>query len=163
MAGDQERGIIPAYAGSTGRRTARSRPKSDHPRIRGEHFTRRSKITLIVGSSPHTRGARFLDKGSQFVYRIIPAYAGSTLGSLPSGTACPDHPRIRGEHLLPDNTSISYRGSSPHTRGARSARSRPSPGPGIIPAYAGSTNKPRIPRSEVRDHPRIRGEHGPSR
>ena len=29
--------IIPAYAGSTGRRTARPRPESDHPRIRGEH------------------------------------------------------------------------------------------------------------------------------
>ena len=51
-------GIIPAYAGSTGR-TARSTPrKPDHPRIRGEHEHLPAPGQPAVGSSPHTRGAR---------------------------------------------------------------------------------------------------------
>ena len=52
-------GIIPAYAGSTAVLSPGISSSWDHPRIRGEHFTRRSKITLIVGSSPHTRGALY--------------------------------------------------------------------------------------------------------
>ena len=51
------------------------------------------------------------------------------------------------------------RGSSPHTRGARPCL------PGfllvgrIIPAYAGSTRRPRQAAFSTRDHPRVRGEH----
>ena len=113
-------GIIPAYAGSTIRRSlslmdhlgssphTRGAPKTlptgaqateDHPRIRGEHPVR-------AGVSAPLR-------------RIIPAYAGSTSrsaiisdrdwgssphtrGALPSEyvaeSAPEDHPRIRGEH-----------------------------------------------------------------
>ena len=114
------RGIIPAYAGSTygmtvsfgcssgssphmrgarSRTSRRSRPRWDHPRIRGEHVHR------IVGPIPRAG--------------IIPAYAGSTFvgtlgtakrqGSSPHTRGAPlpdsvlrsgarDHPRIRGEH-----------------------------------------------------------------
>ena len=32
----------------------------DHPRIRGEHEMTLHKNGLVVGSSPHTRGARAL-------------------------------------------------------------------------------------------------------
>ena len=50
-------GIIPAYAGSTFRRSWPTSPSADHPRIRGEHETPRSKFPGGFGSSPHTRGA----------------------------------------------------------------------------------------------------------
>ena len=134
-------GIIPAYAGST---TMDGKARQ-----------------MRTGSSPHTRGAR-------------------TTRSL-CGVLSRDHPRIRGEHSTPcaahqrclgiipayagstgtvPSRELAERGSSPHTRGARSARpagtrqsrdhprirgehasSRPLPyaDPGIIPAYAGST------------------------
>ena len=49
--------IIPAYAGSTARRAAGGRARSDHPRIRGEHGERRAGDRAHAGSSPHTRGA----------------------------------------------------------------------------------------------------------
>ena len=53
------------------------------------------------------------------------------------------------------------RGSSPHTRGARSASPPAGSAPRIIPAYAGSTVA-EIPGKIVKaDHPRIRGEHRP--
>ena len=113
-------GIIPAYAGST-------------------YFAITDRA-CDEGSSPHTRGARAYFPRAREHRR--------------------DHPRIRGEHgkrdlngayargIIPayaGSTSFSptpqrrETGSSPHTRGARSA-------------YHARTSK-------ARDHPRIRGEH----
>ena len=53
-------------------------------------------------------------------------------------------------------------GSSPHLRGARGAQLLQSPPHGIIPASAGSTPNLVVQRCEVRDHPRVCGEHGES-
>ena len=111
------------------------------------------------GSSPHTRGAlqgllpRVIRVG------IIPAYAGSTGPSPLLKSQSRDHPRIRGEHSRATVSTCSRTGSSPHTRGARACFRQPSPAPGIIPAYAGSTPYTRSMTFPARDHPRIRGEH----
>ena len=51
------RGIIPAYAGSTGSTKAVPPRASDHPRIRGEHDADLAGDVAEDGSSPHTRGA----------------------------------------------------------------------------------------------------------
>ena len=132
-------GIIPAYAGSTGDRGRFAGGVSDHPRIRGEHEKHHPRDKVLVGSSPHTRGA--------------PNICASVCDS-PG-----DHPRIRGEHQRQIDHRPSKRGSSPHTRGAPT---RPTRGicPGrIIPAYAGSTPSGPSGRGPGPDHPRIRGEH----
>ena len=50
--------IIPAYAGSTCRWSARSSRVPDHPRIRGEHSVCAERAAFPRGSSPHTRGAQ---------------------------------------------------------------------------------------------------------
>ena len=55
--------------------------------------------------------------------RIIPAYAGSTVDCVVVGFPEWDHPRIRGEHTVYIDPKEGSDGSSPHTRGARSARS----------------------------------------
>ena len=91
--------IIPAYAGSTKLVAAPAWFTGDHPRIRGEHLCRSDMVDYGVGSSPHTRGALAVDDVEERMLRIIPAYAGSTLGwrALPSRRW--DHPRIRGEHV----------------------------------------------------------------
>ena len=80
-----------------------------------------------------------LHGGDRLLFRIIPAYAGSTRNRTRHRQGPRDHPRIRGEHhgefrLVPC-------------------------GVGIIPAYAGSTCGSGFRRSATRDHPRIRGEH----
>ena len=119
--GHVEVGIIPAYAGSTPvptfamtlawgssphtrgappRSQGRARRGGDHPRIRGEHVSRRAELREVYG--------------------IIPAYAGST-----------------HDHAMDVSGSV---GSSPHTRGAPSSQK------GV--------------NVRLRDHPRIRGEHG---
>ena len=70
---------------------------------------------------------------------IIPACAGSTAVMVNILSDLGDHPRMRGEHRVPKNCSITVLGSSPHARGARAAHLVPAALLGIIPACAGST------------------------
>ena len=134
----------------------------DHPRIRGEHQSRIPGPVRIVGSSPHTRGARRRPLGPPAPGRIIPAYAGSTPSRRRDHGPGPDHPRIRGEHPGRSSKADIVAGSSPHTRGARHQAREGFRGverPGIIPAYAGSTFGNASVPTQWGDHPRIRGEH----
>ena len=96
-------GIIPAYAGSTSRAWRCWHSRTDHPRIRGEHFFTRNLILHAIGSSPHTRGALVIARRAETACGIIPAYAGSTGKGRSVKSAVMDHPRIRGEHrrILP--------------------------------------------------------------
>ena len=151
--------IIPAYAGSTRGVKQYASKKADHPRIRGEHSLVHTDGILKPGSSPHTRGARRRARCRVVALRIIPAYAGSTGISRISFSRPGDHPRIRGEHTYGAKKIALRRGSSPHTRGAPTSRSRSTPTNRIIPAYAGSTRLPGSPHDAKPDHPRIRGEH----
>ena len=133
------RGIIPAYAGSTASGRAWRRRSGDHPRIRGEHDDRQEHVAELGGSSPHTRGARFVETIHSNALGIIPAYAGSTYDfDVWCWNSC---------------------GSSPHTRGAPSPGGMSRAGTRIIPAYAGSTPPWRASCVAPADHPRIRGEH----
>ena len=114
-------------------------PLRDHPRIRGEHGRTAGRVAPPHSSSPHTRGARRPRGRCSGSRGIIPAYAGSTPGPRPSAPPPPDHPRIRGEHLLCTVGAAAEGGSSPHTRGAPWASAARRAVRGIIPAYAGST------------------------
>ena len=132
--------IIPAYAGSTLFAIFIQLVDKDHPRIRGEHSTKRVGAHDCSGSSPHTRGAPQPVSELRRGRGIIPAYAGSTPPQAPRSRRGQDHPRIRGEHKIRATEMVLTFGSSPHTRGALAHRP-PSPPPfGIIPAYAGSTS-----------------------
>ena len=152
------RRIIPAYAGSTTRKTLTRADPADHPRIRGEHRPRPLGIAVWLGSSPHTRGARFLFSNRSKSGWIIPAYAGSTRGRRRRGGSTRDHPRIRGEHSPRRSRRRTPRGSSPHTRGAHRASNRPPRCRRIIPAYAGSTAPTgHAPRAAWGSSPHTRG------
>ena len=72
------RGIIPACAGSTEKRSPACHWSRDHPRMRGEHNSARFGFTRTVGSSPHARGAPSPVLHITPPSRIIPACAGST-------------------------------------------------------------------------------------
>ena len=117
----QKGGIIPAYAGSTWRRTGRRPQTRDHPRIRGEHLDLAERLPLADGSSPHTRGARTTHRQETERHGIIPAYAGSTDWASRRVAWAGDHPRIRGEHSGGALVGDGGVGSSPHTRGAPTA------------------------------------------
>ena len=158
-----QRGIIPAYAGSTNPRAYERMPHRDHPRIRGEHNSYRAVCGECLGSSPHTRGARRGLGAQPSITGIIPAYAGSTIRGMEFAENSRDHPRIRGEHFFNKGTFLFDKGSSPHTRGALAEFGQVECRRGIIPAYAGSTVLGFRRIDSRRDHPRIRGEHLTSR
>ena len=153
------RGIIPAHAGSTQRSRLAAPKARDHPRSRGEHGYQLDKRNENVGSSPLTRGARHWPRRSVPPRRIIPAHAGSTLVYAGREPLSRDHPRSRGEHLVPALRLHTVLGSSPLTRGARLVSRTSNLSGRIIPAHAGSTVGIPSTRICLRDHPRSRGEH----
>ena len=118
-----------------------------------------NRMSPVLGSSPHTRGALVVFSLDSHFGRIIPAYAGSTTTTSSPRTRRGDHPRIRGEHCHTPLKVWIKQGSSPHTRGARSAGISGALDRRIIPAYAGSTEIPFRRQQRRPDHPRIRGEH----
>ena len=71
-------GIIPAYAGNTGRQSCRPFWRRDHPRVCGEHSQSVGQLQPWVGSSPRMRGTRVMQCDDRACGGIIPAYAGNT-------------------------------------------------------------------------------------
>ena len=134
-------------------------PQTAHPRLRGEHIFSLQLGLALLGSSPLTRGARFVFGGFVIRHRLIPAYAGSTV-EFPLFRCLPGaHPRLRGEHGLAPVYTGNTLGSSPLTRGAPARKVPPARAHGLIPAYAGSTTTARIYAAGLGAHPRLRGEH----
>ena len=152
-------GSSPHTRGAPIRPPSRSRRPGDHPRIRGEHDGQGHLRVVGGGSSPHTRGAHPLPFTRSPLWRIIPAYAGSTLLQSQGSLDGRDHPRIRGEHSDFAAIGKCAAGSSPHTRGALGLAVKSGDCERIIPAYAGSTLLGWLPVRLSEDHPRIRGEH----
>ena len=94
-----------------------------------------------------------------FPFGIIPACAGSTADVSSVRCSARDHPRMCGEHLTENEAHRAGEGSSPHVRGARVWRPNIVVENGIIPACAGSTEFVQHPAEDMRDHPRMCGEH----
>ena len=88
--------IIPARAGFTLNAVAGGNAETDHPRSRGVYKTRGRGHTYLIGSSPLARGLHAIEKGEEFVYRIIPARAGFTNDKWTADLCTQDHPRSRG-------------------------------------------------------------------
>ena len=152
-------GIIPAYAGNTSRTTTAVAGRRDHPRVCGEHEWHHHQIPGLRGSSPRMRGTPPQTLPPMIRTRIIPAYAGNTCRNVRLPANRRDHPRVCGEHRSRVWTRLTRAGSSPRMRGTRFGM-RPSRDTGrIIPAYAGNTMAVMFSRIEVRDHPRVCGEH----
>ena len=101
--------------------------------------------------------AGFLSRGVSA--GIIPAYAGNTGCSGLVNRCSRDHPRVCGEHRIPNRGRNMLMGSSPRMRGTPIRRRFFSVRRGIIPAYAGNTGPSTPPASPLRDHPRVCGEH----
>ena len=152
-------GTIPACAGST-RGAAQSRGiLGDHPRVRGEHGEVVTDAEYAQGPSPRARGAPLPCCDITRPSGTIPACAGSTQTQKQDPRHVGDHPRVRGEHSVPEVLAASMSGPSPRARGAPRTHVRRVGGTGTIPACAGSTRRSGSVRAATRDHPRVRGEH----
>ena len=77
-ANQRDDGLIPACAGSTGRRGLDYRRPGAHPRLCGEHHCTTISIPRRMGSSPPVRGAPPVSTLVTRTSGLIPACAGST-------------------------------------------------------------------------------------
>ena len=133
------RRIIPALAGNTRSGRGSWAAGGDHPRSRGEYFTRRRWVVELLGSSPLSRGIPETGDTKVATPGIIPALAGNTAPSRAVIAALRDHPRSRGEYSSNILLLLRHKGSSPLSRGIRGRATAPTVGVGIIPALAGNT------------------------
>ena len=152
-------GIIPACAGNTERRHPSCLRFRDHPRMCGEHLLGHCLVSRAAGSSPHVRGTLVSSSAGVGSVGIIPACAGNTTSRMNMLSGSWDHPRMCGEHCMWFAGLEQIMGSSPHVRGTRSRAKAGRPRPGIIPACAGNTSYARLYGAQLRDHPRMCGEH----
>ena len=132
-------GLIPAHAGKTPSRTPKKWPPGAHPRSRGENDESRPAKFSVDGSSPLTRGKPEELQAWFEESRLIPAHAGKTTASPPASRTPAAHPRSRGENLSVVVQLPNSAGSSPLTRGKRSAEFWRVVASGLIPAHAGKT------------------------
>ena len=139
-------GIIPAYAGNTGFSCNCFPQCRDHPRVCGEHNGVRSHVEKPEGSSPRMRGTPGGIACTGFGHGIIPAYAGNTGLTRIIAFTHGDHPRVCGEHACARSYVQFMQGSSPRMRGTPVQLTTTDGTTGIIPAYAGNTQRPTVHR-----------------
>ena len=152
-------GLIPAHAGKTAYLAGISISVTAHPRSRGENRKPQNTLRGVRGSSPLTRGKRGVDGVSEGLVGLIPAHAGKTTPRRSPETSKKAHPRSRGENDALPGCTTGWEGSSPLTRGKRTARTMTRSWYGLIPAHAGKTVEAVSQAARCRAHPRSRGEN----
>ena len=111
------------------------------------------------GSFPLTQGKQVSVTRHRHHRGLIPAHAGKTAAPAWTPGGRPAHPRSGGENWSLRPSHLWMWGSSPLTRGKRSAQfSRPFM-LRLIPAHAGKTSKRILVSSISWAHPRSRGEN----
>ena len=151
-------GSIPACAGNTLRPSHASSMHGDHPRVCGEHSGEGGEPEPKSGSSPRVRGTLRDGLGSCLHAGIIPACAGNTAYVLSAFSSSRDHPRVCGEHELPELRQAAIRGSSPRVRGTPPAQPIRLLLAGIDPRVCGEHSLAcRVLRAWARSSPRVRG------
>ena len=151
--------LIPAHAGKTlGSGMIRGSLRA-HPRSRGENPSLTCLPTVMVGSSPLTRGKLNTNNHQNNREGLIPAHAGKTLFVGLCAFAHRAHPRSRGENQIKRSGLSQTKGSSPLTRGKPRESGMRLATCGLIPAHAGKTIEAHSNGTVGRAHPRSRGEN----
>jgi len=151
--------IIPAGAGTTLPPMPAYRLRTDYPRWRGDHTTRKETRALKTGLSPLARGPRIGLPQVVADGRIIPAGAGTTTTAVSPAVPMSDYPRWRGDHTHHRTIASDTDGLSPLARGPRIGLPQVVADGRIIPAGAGTTRRHVNEASWLADYPRWRGDH----
>ena len=139
VTGGLRRGLIPARAGKTRRRSAPGPWSRAHPRACGENWAYRSARGRGRGSSPRVRGKRGPGPLRRGCGGLIPARAGKTWPCPPGPRDRGAHPRACGENAPAGAGAAGIAGSSPRVRGKQREAGEVPPVLGLIPARAGKT------------------------
>ena len=130
-----------------------------HPRVGGENRRCRRMTWACSGSSPRGRGKHADLRSADQPPRLIPAWAGKTGLAGTENSHVRAHPRVGGENTLRSTVSRPASGSSPRGRGKRNDDGRHAPRRGLIPAWAGKTERCCGRSHRVAAHPRVGGEN----
>ena len=152
-------GLIPAWAGKTGRTSRATASARAHPRVGGENGLLGVNQVVSGGSSPRGRGKPGHGHRPRRPPRLIPAWAGKTCSGPRTRSRAWAHPRVGGENRLPVRTVRRVRGSSPRGRGKPPFPPLLRHGFRLIPAWAGKTSSGRFPVNSLAAHPRVGGEN----
>ena len=98
----RRRGLIPTHAGKTDSTSSCRTYRRAHPRSRGENKQLLVAAASQRGSSPLTRGKRYLTTIKPTLANLIPAHAGKTRCTVSRSRRCRAHPRSRGENFSID-------------------------------------------------------------
>ena len=130
-----------------------------HPRVCGEHPALALYSRAVVGSSPRVWGTCGHPERYAGRYRFIPACVGNISPPAALCAPTPVHPRVCGEHPVPQVYGTFRFGSSPRVWGTY-GESPPADRHGrFIPACVGNMPRRRRPRTSRPVHPRVCGEH----
>ena len=135
----RSRRLIPAHAGKTPLNDGMPRYIWAHPRSRGENQMHVDPTKFDDGSSPLTRGKLVDAVEGRVLKGLIPAHAGKTRAPTRLSLRRGAHPRSRGENSLTASPLVSFRGSSPLTRGKHCPSTPQWWMTRLIPAHAGKT------------------------
>ena len=102
VAGNSPGGLIPTHAGKTDSTSSCRTYRRAHPRSRGENKQLLVAAASQRGSSPLTRGKRYLTTIKPTLANLIPAHAGKTRCTVSRSRRCRAHPRSRGENFSID-------------------------------------------------------------
>ena len=140
-------------------RGPRAAASAEHPRARGEN--KRTVICLRCrnGTSPRTRGKPGANRFHPVRTRNIPAHAGKTAHLLLRRKSWQEHPRARGENVMPIPQGAGVIGTSPRTRGKLPLLGGKVQRLRNIPAHAGKTDSTSEASILLTEHPRARGEN----
>ena len=111
------KGITPAHAGKSTRRTATAPQSRDHPRACGEKICTNEQRPRPRGSPPRMRGKDGSAQHFARVKGITPAHAGKRPGRPASRHLGRDHPRACGEKVPSGRPRSRRKGSPPRMRG----------------------------------------------
>ncbi len=153
------RRTTPARAGNTLALPFLIPLEPDHPRSRGEHRARSSRLLRRSGPPPLARGTPRAHRGSPTRNRTTPARAGNTSRLRTVWSNCADHPRSRGEHRGLRGGRNARPGPPPLARGTPEAGEHGDLPGRTTPARAGNTHTAPYRAPTTPDHPRSRGEH----
>ena len=152
--------FIPACAGNSWHGHLSHGCTPVHPRVRGEQGKSIDTTAAVTGSSPRARGTDHPSCRIAFGRRFIPACAGNSSQTKFTSSACPVHPRVRGEQGDVDRRVVAVAGSSPRARGTGGQVLGRAAGGRFIPACAGNSWAPSTTPTAASVHPRVRGEQG---
>ena len=153
-------GPIPASAGETRPGGGYGRTGRADPRERGGDTSGASRCSITSGRSPRARGRHVALAVAVRLDGPIPASAGETPRAGRCRSTRTADPRERGGDPLKATPLEARKGRSPRARGRREREQTVLGAMRPIPASAGETLMPHLPRCSARADPRERGGDG---